>query len=113
MDNSEEVGRICFEVNRAICEAAGDMSQKSWETAEQWQRDSIVRGVQFARANLNASLSDQHNAWIADRTADGWVFGSAKDTEAKTHPCLVPSDELPFEQRVKDYAFRAIVRAMT
>ena len=112
MDNAEDIARICHEVNRAICEAAGDRSQKPWEAAEQWQRDSAIKGVQFARANPDASADAQHNAWMADKIADGWVFGEIKDAVAKTHPCIVPYYQLPFEQRVKDYTFRAIVAAM-
>lgn len=107
----EETARICHEVNRAVCEAAGDHSQKPWSEAEQWQRDSAIKGVRFARANPDAPASAQHDAWAADKVADGWVYGEVKDAAAKTHPCLVPYDALPFEHRVKDHTFRAIVAA--
>ena len=113
MSDTESIARVCHEVNRAICEASGDHSQKSWETAAQWQRDSAVRGVAFTLANPAATPADQHVAWMQDKLADGWVYGAVKDAEAKTHPCLVAYDELPFEQRVKDHAFRAIVGAMS
>lgn len=109
----EQIARACHEVNRAICEAAGDTSQKSWNEAEQWQRDSALRGVTYAIANPNGPASGQHDAWMADKIADGWVHGSAKDVIAKTHPCIVPYDELPFDQRVKDHTFRAIVATLT
>jgi len=109
----EEIVSVCHAVNKAICEAAGDMSQKPWSKAEAWQRESAMRGVEFALANQNAPADAQHNAWMADKIANGWVFGQVKDAVAKTHPCLVPYDQLPFEQRVKDHTFRAIVAAMT
>lgn len=112
MDNSEEIARICHEVNRAICEAAGDFTQKSWKDAEAWQRESAIRGVQFTREHPDAPASAQHEAWMADKIANGWVLGSVKNATFMTHPCLVPYDELPFEQRVKDHAFRAVVKAM-
>lgn len=32
---------------------------------------------------------------MANKIADGWKYGEAKDPEAKTHPCLVPFDKLP------------------
>lgn len=114
MNNYEvgEIARVCHEVNRAVCEAAGDTSQKRWDDAEQWQRDSAHRGVEFALANPNAAADAQHNAWMADKLNNGWVYGPSKDATIKTHPCLVPYDELPFEQRVKDHTFRAVVAAM-
>ena len=109
----DEIARVCHEVNRAICEAAGDHSQKSWDQAEQWQRDSAIKGVQFAVQNPNAPPSAQHDAWMADKLADGWRHGEVKDAQAKTHPCIVPYDALPFDQRVKDHTFRAVVAALS
>jgi hypothetical protein len=49
---------------------------------------------------------------MADKVAAGWHYGEVKDAEAKTHPCMVAYEELPFEQRVKDHVFRAIVSAL-
>ena len=109
----DDIARVCHEVNRAICEAAGDHSQKPWEHAEQWQRDSAIKGVQFAIQNPNAEPSAQHDAWMADKLADGWRYGEVKDASAKTHPCIVAYDALPFDQRVKDHAFRAVVAALS
>ena len=113
MNNVSGIARICHEANRAICEAAGDASQKPWEDAEDWQRTSATKGVQFAIANPDAPASAQHEAWMADKLADDWTYGLVKNATTKRHPCLVPYDELLFEQRVKDHVFRAIVRAMT
>ena len=109
----DEIARVCHEVNRAICEAAGDHSQEPWDQAEQWQRDSAIKGVQFAVQNPNAPPSAQHDAWMADKLADGWRHGEVKDAQAKTHPCIVAYDALPFDQRVKDHAFRAVVAALS
>lgn len=63
-------------------------------------------------ANPNAIPSDSHDNWMKQKLADGWQFGSVKDAVAKTHPCLVPYDALPIDQRVKDHLFAAVVRAL-
>lgn len=112
MNRLAQIATVCHEVNRSICEASGDFSQKSWNEAEQWQRDSALRGVQFAMDNPGASADAQHNAWLNDKLNDGWVYGPVKDADAKVHPCICAYDELPFEQRVKDHAFKAVVKAM-
>ena len=112
MPEHETIARVCHEVNRAICEAAGDGSQAPWEQAEQWQRDSAIKGVRFALENPDATPEQQHQAWCDDKLDAGWVYGLEKDAEAKTHPCLVRYGALPFDQRVKDHAFRAVVSAM-
>ena len=107
-----EVNRACHEVNRAYCASIGDNSQPAWADAPAWQRASAVNGVNFSVANPDAPPSASHDSWSAEKIADGWVYGPVKDPEAKQHPCLVPYDDLPVEQRTKDYLFQAVVRAL-
>ena len=103
---------VCHQANKAWCQANGDESQRDWHEAEQWQRDSAVKGVQFAIDNPDAPDSAQHDAWSADKRADGWIYGVEKNSVLKTHPCLVPFDQLPHFQQAKDKLFRAIVNAL-
>ena len=109
--NTTQVARVCHETNRAFCATIGDNSQKPWEEAEAWQRESAVKGVAFALDNPTAPASSQHDAWLADKLRDGWKYGPVKDATRKEHPCIVPYDQLPVEQRLKDYLFKAIVSA--
>jgi hypothetical protein len=109
--NIEQVAQVCHETNRAYCDSIGDHSQKPWSEAEPWQRESAVKGVEFKIANPDAAPSAQHDAWIADKLVAGWKFGPVKDAEKKEHPCLVDYEDLPVEQRIKDYLFVAIVDA--
>ena len=109
----EQIAKVCHETNRAFCQTLGDNSQKPWDEAEQWQRDSAIKGVHFRIGNPNAPASAQHDAWTADKVADGWKYGEVKDAVVKTHPCLVDYDLLPIEQRLKDYLFQAVVDSFT
>lgn len=108
----EQIAIVCHEANRALCEMQGDFSQKPWAQAQPWERESKIKGIAFAIANPDADDSAQHDAWQSDKRNEGWVHGSVKDVDAKTHPCLVPFEELPPEQQAKDRLFRAIVRAL-
>lgn len=105
------IAAVCHEANRAWCEFQGDTSQVPWNEAPEWQRQSAIAGVQFVMANPDAGDSASHDSWSRQKVAEGWVFGGAKDAEAKTHPCLVPFDQLPPEQQFKDRLFRTIVLA--
>lgn len=109
--NREQIARVCHEVNRAYCQSLGDMSQPSWEDAPQWQRDSAMLGVKLHTEN-NVGPEASHESWMAQKIAEGWVFGPKKDPEAKTHHCIVPFDMLPREQQAKDFIFRAVVHAL-
>ena len=109
---SFQIAVVCHEANRAYCNEIGDHSQKPWQMADQWQRESIIKGVQFALENPTAPASAQHNAWLADKLNDGWKHGPLKDPKKKEHPCIVDYDQLPLEQRLKDTLFKAIVNAL-
>jgi len=106
----ETCARAAHEVNRAYCLALGDTSQPPWESAPEWQQISARNGVEVALRGATPELS--HESWLAEKVSTGWVYGPVKDPEKKTHPCMVPYDQLPTEQRVKDILYLATVRMM-
>jgi hypothetical protein len=110
-----QIARIAHETNRVYCESIGDHSQSQWETAPQWQRESAVKGVHFHLAahakGETPSASASHESWLEEKRVAGWKYGPVKDAEKKEHPCYLPYDQLPVEQRLKDYLFGAVVAA--
>ena len=112
MEHLDHIARVCHEANRAYCAALGDNSQPAWDDAPEWQRSSARVGVQFIIDNPKALPSASHESWLAQKAAEGWKYGAYKDPENKLHPCYVPYEQLPVEQKAKDYIFGAIVRAM-
>lgn len=108
----EMIAIICHEANKEYCEFHNDFSQKHWDDAEEWQRQSAIKGVEFRLNNPEAKEDTQHNAWMEDKINNGWVYGEIKDAEKKTHPCIVPFNQLPEFQQKKDKLFCAIVDAL-
>ena len=43
-----------------------------------------------------------HEVWAETRIKQGWTYGEQRNDELKTHPCLVPYEELPEEEKVYD-----------
>lgn len=43
-----------------------------------------------------------HDVWAQGRIAEGWTYGEQRDDKQKTHPCLVPYEELPDAEREYD-----------
>lgn len=109
---AEEIASVCHEANRAYCKSIGDSSQPAWEDAHEWQRSSAVNGVKHALENPGAPPSASHDSWLAEKEAAGWKHGPVKDPEKKEHPCFVPYDLLPPEQKAKDKLFQAVARAL-
>lgn len=107
----DEIAEICHEVNAAYCRTLGDDSQPSWKDAPAWQQDSARNGVQFHLANPKAAASHSHDNWMKEKIRDGWKYGPVKDPDKKEHPCFVPYEDLPPEQKMKDYLFKAVVHS--
>lgn len=43
-----------------------------------------------------------HEVWALSRKSQGWTCGAERNDEKKTHPCLVPYDELPEVEKQYD-----------
>lgn len=103
---------VCHEANRAYCQTLGDDTQVPWAAAPQWQRESAMMGVRDLIKDPSLSPEEMHERWCRHKLAEGWKYGPEKNVDKKEHPCMVPFDHLPEEQRVKDHLFHAIVRTL-
>ena len=108
----EQIAKVCHEANRAYCETIGDTSQTAWESAPEWQRHSAIEGVKFCLENPDAPASANHDSWLLVKENEGWKYGPVKDVEKKEHPCFVPYEDLPKEQKRKDALFKVICAAL-
>lgn len=108
-----DIAEVAHEVNRAYCAAMGDMSQVPWEFAPSWQRNSAIKGVVFHLENPDATPEQSHQEWLDLKMQEGWKHGPIKDPAKKEHPCFVPYQELPKEQKAKDYIFRQVVHSLS
>ncbi len=43
-----------------------------------------------------------HEVWAKNRMNEGWRYGEQRDDRLKTHPCLIPYEELPEEEKNYD-----------
>ncbi len=51
---------------------------------------------------LEAMAKNVHEIWAQERISQGWTYGDKRDDENKHHPCLVPYEELPEEEKEYD-----------
>ena len=110
--NNEVVGHMAemaHEMNRAYCSAIGDDSQLPWRKATEGQRESCLMGVRTHLANPNMTPEQSHISWLNHKKENGWCWGGVKDEEKREHPCMVNYNQLPQEQRVKDYLFATTI----
>ena len=112
MDRSRAITAIARAVHesiRAYQVALGEQASPPWEQAgemQQWSRDA----VEFALSHPTPGA--QHEEWISAKRRDGWTCGPTKDAAKKTHPSLVPFDQLPESEKNKDAILVAVVQAL-
>lgn len=53
------------------------------------------------RPLIEEMAKNVHEVWAHNRMNEGWTYGTQRNDEKKTHPCLVPYEELPESE--KDY----------
>ena len=71
-------------------------------------KDSELPEVLIALAESMAKSS--HEEWAAKLMAEGWTYGEVRDNVCKTHPCLVPYEELPESE--KEYDFNTSIETL-
>ncbi|UVK63455.1 hypothetical protein SEA_AEGEUS_81 [Mycobacterium phage Aegeus] len=49
-----------------------------------------------------------HDSWWRAYEALGWTYGPVRDPELKTHPDMIPFDDLGYEERIKDAVWIAL-----
>lgn len=65
----------------------------------------IERQCGAARSSSPEAL---HDAWVRAYEVMGWRYGEVRDRGAKTHPDMVPFDELEQREQDKDAVFIAL-----
>lgn len=82
---------------------------------ERWhQRDEAFRsqflGVIEMMMGPNRKLSpaELHADWVRAYEVMGWSYGETRNVEAKTHPDMVPFEELGLVEKAKDAVFVAL-----
>ena len=74
------------------------------------KQDYIPEPMDLSSVDLPESLiqlseriaENVHEVWAKARMDEGWTYGEKRDDIHKKHPCLVPYDELPEEEKEYD-----------
>lgn len=115
MDRNEILAAACHSAWYAYTVLALNEEGEPWETAPEWQKNSIRDAVRFwdeelAKADQSEPLANKaarlaplsHENWMKYKAEEGWKYGPVKDPEKKEHPCMVPYNDLPEDQKIKD-----------
>ena len=68
------------------------------------QLESLINGVMFQLDYPYNTSEENHENWMIMKCNQGWEYGPVKDFDKKTHPDLIPYDDLPEVEKRKDAA---------
>lgn len=78
------------------------MSQKSENYLPQPVDTSNICLPQELENLVEQLARNVHEVWASSRIAQGWTWGPVRSDTFKTHPSLVPYEELPEEEKQYD-----------
>lgn len=106
----EEVAYVVHEANLAFRYILDEDPGPHWSELDAETKQSAIEGIKTVDVN---TPEQQHKQWYQFKADHGWIYGEVKDAVLKTHPCMVPYNELPEEQKMKDDLFQNVVKALT
>jgi len=80
-----------------------------WSERDEKFRLQMTEYVGSLRGKTLPTPEEAHDSWWRKYEEMGWKYGEVRDTTAKTHPDMVPFNELPKDEQDKDEIFLALV----
>lgn len=97
-----------YEVCRLEAEMSGrDIVPESWPTRDfDFQKQFIETIERLCADDAPATTPEaEHDSWMRAYKAMGWKYGERRDPIAKTHPDMVPFEQLSASEQIKDAIF--------
>lgn len=110
MDLDERRALFVYEVCRLEAQYSGRpiVPEKFEERDEGFKSQHIQCIKRICSGDHVMTPREAHDNWMKEYEAMGWKYGPKRDPVAKTHPDMVPYDELPEPERLKDEIFLAV-----
>lgn len=110
MTLNERRAEFVYEAARLAAVAANaPIVPEPWADREQAFKDQFLDVIERQTGpNRKTSPAELHDDWVKAYEAMGWRYGAARDPDAKTHPDMVPYDQLGQLERDKDEVFVAL-----
>lgn len=80
-----------------------------YSTREEPFRTQFEKVIEMMSGPERKSTPEElHNDWWQAYVDMGWTYGPTRDPVAKTHPDMIPFEQLGFAEQIKDAVFVAL-----
>ena len=109
-DLNERRARFVYEAARLAAVAANaPIIPESWDQRENDFRAQFLNVIaKQCGPNRCRSAEQLHENWVEAYRKNGWTYGPVRNVEKRTHPDMVPYEELGQLERDKDAVFVAL-----
>jgi len=106
---SEEIAKIIHSATCNLNRMDGSKVE-NWENLTEFQRENAKNAVKKIYSEPSRTPEALHNLWMEPLIKDGWTCGEYDHT-SKTHPSILPFEELSDTEVLKDYIWYHLTEA--
>jgi len=108
--NELSIRRAIFIYESCRLEAIGSnrpIVPETWNNRDQLFKIQFIKTIERLCDNNAPPTTPEaeHDSWMKAYEDMGWKYGPIRDTTLKTHPDMVPFDQLPKAEQIKDEIF--------
>ena len=112
MDLNERRAVFVYEAARlAAIAAKAPVIPDIWDNREHPFKDQFLKVIECQCGDSPSNSPEElHGSWVQSYLDMGWVYGKSYNLEKKTHPDLVPYEQLDWREKDKDAVFIALCK---
>lgn len=104
----EKIAEIAYETNVLYANAIGK-KEPGWAKMKKDDKQMAINDAQFYADNPSSLPDALHNVWLREMEENGYQYGEQEDGDEKTHPHVIPYEQLPDYHRKQATLFRHVV----
>jgi hypothetical protein len=82
---------------------------EKWEVRSQEFKEQFIETIKKYFEDELPTPEEAHNSWVNAYKKMGWKYGNVRDVKKKTHPDMIPFEDLPKDEQNKDAIFLSFV----
>lgn len=107
----DQISEFIYEATRIEAEwSKRPIVPEKWQERDDKFRNQFIDIInKYMYMDKLPTPEEAHESWVQSYYKMGWKYGNIRNTEKKTHPDLIPFEQLPQAEKDKDAIFLSFV----